>query len=305
MKPGDGEGIRATMSNSNLNRRQVLSATGATIVGGLVMSGSAAASDHGGASSFSTELSGDAEVPPVETNASGRATFEVSEDGSEVHFEVYIDCIRNVSQGHIHLGSEGENGSVVTWLYPQATREPETLEGLNRDFVLAEGTLTEDDLVGPFEGESLEALAEAMANGGTYVNIHSEQNPDGEIRGQIEADEAVEDRVEEPAEEDEEEPEEEEEEEEPEEDEEEEDGDDDDGSSDAGAGSGDGGSGAGGDYNCGDFDTQEEAQEVYEQDPSDPHGLDGDNDGEACETLPGGSSASLETSFSFIRSLFA
>lgn len=42
------------------------------------------------------------------------------------------------------------------------------------------------------------------------------------------------------------------------------------------------------DYDCDDFDTQEEAQEVYEQDTSDPHALDGDDNGETCETLPGG-----------------
>ena len=40
------------------------------------------------------------------------------------------------------------------------------------------------------------------------------------------------------------------------------------------------------DLDCADFDTQEEAQAVLEEDLSDPHGLDGDNDGVACETLP-------------------
>lgn len=39
-------------------------------------------------------------------------------------------------------------------------------------------------------------------------------------------------------------------------------------------------------YNCDDFATQEEAQAVYDADPSDPHGLDRDNDGIACESLP-------------------
>lgn len=42
--------------------------------------------------------------------------------------------------------------------------------------------------------------------------------------------------------------------------------------------------------NCDDFATQQEAQAAYDQDPSDPHGLDGnDNDGIACESLPTGS----------------
>lgn len=38
---------------------------------------------------------------------------------------------------------------------------------------------------------------------------------------------------------------------------------------------------------CSDFATKQEAQAVYEEDPSDPHGLDADGDGEACEELPG------------------
>ena len=37
---------------------------------------------------------------------------------------------------------------------------------------------------------------------------------------------------------------------------------------------------------CVDFATQGEAQAVYDEDSSDPNDLDGDDDGEACETLP-------------------
>jgi hypothetical protein len=44
-------------------------------------------------------------------------------------------------------------------------------------------------------------------------------------------------------------------------------------------------SGADGSYNCPDFDYQEDAQAVLDADPSDPNGLDADNDGVACETL--------------------
>jgi micrococcal nuclease len=50
------------------------------------------------------------------------------------------------------------------------------------------------------------------------------------------------------------------------------------------------------DRDCSDFDSQTEAQEVLEDDPSDPHRLDGDSDGVACETLPGGSPASSSAS---------
>jgi micrococcal nuclease len=50
------------------------------------------------------------------------------------------------------------------------------------------------------------------------------------------------------------------------------------------------------DRDCADFDSQAEAQEVLEDDPSDPNGLDGDYDGVACEDLPGGNSVSLSAS---------
>lgn len=40
-----------------------------------------------------------------------------------------------------------------------------------------------------------------------------------------------------------------------------------------------------GDYDCGHFDTQEQAQTVLERESGDPHRLDGDDDGIACESL--------------------
>ena len=43
-------------------------------------------------------------------------------------------------------------------------------------------------------------------------------------------------------------------------------------------------------YDCSDFDTQEEAQAQLL--PGDPYGLDADNDGQACETLPSGGATS-------------
>jgi micrococcal nuclease len=46
------------------------------------------------------------------------------------------------------------------------------------------------------------------------------------------------------------------------------------------------------DRDCADFGSQAEAQEVLEDNLSDPNSLDGDSDGVACEELPGGNSAS-------------
>jgi len=47
-----------------------------------------------------------------------------------------------------------------------------------------------------------------------------------------------------------------------------------------------GGSQVDSNLDCASFETHEEAQRVLERDPSDPHYLDGDGDGVACEELP-------------------
>ena len=44
--------------------------------------------------------------------------------------------------------------------------------------------------------------------------------------------------------------------------------------------------------NCDDFDSQADAQDFYDDDPSDPEGLDRDNNGVACETTTYSSSGS-------------
>jgi len=132
---------------------------------------------------FATHLSGDEEVPPVDTQAQGQAHFELSKDGTELSYRLNVTNIENVSMAHIHLGAAGVNGPIVAWLYP-STPPPVLIPG-RFDGVLAEGTITADDLVGPLEGQSLGELIDAMRTGETYVNVHTEQNPGGEIRGQI------------------------------------------------------------------------------------------------------------------------
>jgi hypothetical protein len=47
------------------------------------------------------------------------------------------------------------------------------------------GNLSDSSLKGPMEGKTLEDLVAAMDSGETYVNVHTAEHPDGEIRGQI------------------------------------------------------------------------------------------------------------------------
>ena len=49
--------------------------------------------------------------------------------------------------------------------------------------VLETGTITADKLEGPMAGKQVSDLAFAGANGSLYMNIHTVENPNGEIRG--------------------------------------------------------------------------------------------------------------------------
>jgi hypothetical protein len=142
--------------------------------------GWAGAGDH---RNFVAHLSGGEEVPPVDTNATGQAKFQLSKDGTELSFRLIVANIENVTQAHIHLAPAGVNGPVVAWLYPAAP-PAQLIEGRTQG-VLAEGVITEADLVGPLAGASLSALVAEMRAGNTYVNVHTSQFPPGEVRGQI------------------------------------------------------------------------------------------------------------------------
>jgi hypothetical protein len=128
-------------------------------------------------------LSGGEEVPPADTRATGQAIFKLSRDGTSLEYRLIAANIENLSMAHIHLGPAGVNGPVVVWLYPDAP-PPQPIEG-RFSGVLATGTITADDLVGPLAGMTLDDLLAEMAAGNTYVNVHTAQYPGGEIRGQI------------------------------------------------------------------------------------------------------------------------
>jgi hypothetical protein len=128
-------------------------------------------------------LSGGEEVPPAQTRGQGQAIFQIDPDGTSISYKLIVANIQNVTMAHIHLAPAGVNGPVVTWLYPDAP--PAQLIPGRVNGVLAEGVITEFDLVGPLAGATLEDLIEALRSGNAYVNVHTSQYPGGEIRGQI------------------------------------------------------------------------------------------------------------------------
>lgn len=137
----------------------------------------AATAGHGNGA-HTASLKGGNEVPEVDTNAQGQAIFKLSKDGSELHYKLIVANIENVTQAHIHLGPADANGGVVAFLYGF-----ELIEGRTQG-VLAQGTIMDADVIGALAGD-LESLVAEMRAGNTYVNVHTIQNPGGEVRGQI------------------------------------------------------------------------------------------------------------------------
>ena len=130
---------------------------------------------------LSATLSGDKEVPPVDTNATGSAGFSQSHLGN-MSYGIQLSDIEKVTAAHIHQGKEGANGPVIVTLFKA---DNDTGTGPVKGQLVG-AFITNDMLEGPLAGKSLEGdLIKAIQNGEAYVNVHTTDHPDGAIRGQI------------------------------------------------------------------------------------------------------------------------
>jgi hypothetical protein len=121
---------------------------------------------------FHADLSGAEEVPPVDTEATGDGEFDLNEEMDMLHYLLSVQDIADISAAHIHRGPPGVNGPVVFPLY-----------GGTGDFG-PDDPISGDLMLGP--QDLLDLLT-----GFLYANVHTTAYPDGEIRGQIEAEQAV------------------------------------------------------------------------------------------------------------------
>ena len=113
------------------------------------------------AKDMAVTLSGDQEVPPVTTSASGTGTISVGADKS-VSGSIMVKGV-SATAAHIHEAAKGKNGPVIV---------PLTKSGDNT-FSVAPGAKLND------------AQMQALQAGNLYVNVHSAANPNGEIRAQL------------------------------------------------------------------------------------------------------------------------
>jgi hypothetical protein len=122
-------------------------------------------------------LSGAKERPtPVVSAASGSATFELLSNAT-IRYKVDVSALTGVTMSHIHVGVPDSAGAIVVTLFTSATPTG-ALSG-----TLASGTFTAANIQIP--GISMDSLLSLMRRGRTYVNVHTQTNPSGEIRAQI------------------------------------------------------------------------------------------------------------------------
>ena len=123
------------------------------IVLGAILFGSGLAQPLGaqGASrAVTATLSGSAEVPSLETTASGEFTGTLS--GGTLSFRLTSDAV-GITQAHIHLGAVDANGGVVAFLFGPADPAVDSID--------VSGTITAADLIGAVEGDIM-AFAQAL-----------------------------------------------------------------------------------------------------------------------------------------------
>ena len=128
---------------------------------------------------YDAPLSGQNEVPPVQSSATGLAEFTPPVNDT-IKYRINITGISGATGAHIYSGQTGENGEVIADLLTDTSKNNDVSYGMT-----IRGNLSDSSLKGPMEGQTLEDLVASMDSGETYVNIHTTQHPDGEIRGQI------------------------------------------------------------------------------------------------------------------------
>jgi hypothetical protein len=140
-----------------MNRAHVFSRSLVYFAAALLLASCAMMGDR----AVQVRLSGNEEVPAVNTSASGTGTVTVGDDRS-VTAKVTTQGIAGVA-AHIHEGAAGANGPVIVPLSKTGDNEWSSAPGAK---------LTESQYA-------------AYKAGRTYFNVHSAAHKGGEIRGQI------------------------------------------------------------------------------------------------------------------------
>ena len=132
---------------------------------------------------FEARLTGDQEVPAVETDTTGRFEILVNKDATAGEYTLRVNGGVRVTQAHFHCAPVGVNGPIIVFLAGFRA------EGWDVDGKwVSNATITDANVILTTTpcGATLEEVFEAARNGNVYVNVHSAAHPSGVVRGQLE-----------------------------------------------------------------------------------------------------------------------
>ena len=125
---------------------------------------------------FNSNLLGSNEVPPVSTSAAGNAHFVLHPNRKSLKYDIRFNNLSTpFSSAHFHLGQINQNGPII--------------KTLTHDFIPTNNLRTSGFIQGTWSSKDNEPLTELIVDeilaNRVYVNIHSTQYPNGELRGQV------------------------------------------------------------------------------------------------------------------------
>lgn len=132
------------------------------------------------AQTLTANLNGGEETPILNTGAVGTVEVTVDVPNQEIIVTLRVfNAPTPTTAGHIHIGPVGIAGPVVI-------NFPAALNGRTGDFAMNFRVGPAQFVARPAIGiNTMEDAMQAILNGNSYVNIHTMQNPGGEIRGQL------------------------------------------------------------------------------------------------------------------------
>ena len=131
---------------------------------------------------FTAKLTGQNEMPPIKTGATGTAKFTVNSNDT-LNYEMIVNNIDAVIGARISL----KNGSLLAEVFnPYAIHNGKSgIPTGQINGVLSSGVITLDDLSGPVAGKKVSDLVNLMKEGKTIVDVRTLDHQKGEIRGPI------------------------------------------------------------------------------------------------------------------------
>jgi hypothetical protein len=138
-------------------------------------------------SALDATATGDEQVPPITSTASADATFTYIPDPNEPSITWSITLtnpdgveLLGGAGAHLHCGPAGETGPVVVALLPASVDTNATSTYT--------GTITNADVSDDTCGINTTGIFNSILLGNLYLNIHSTENADGELRSQLVSD---------------------------------------------------------------------------------------------------------------------